>query len=254
MQETLDKLALPEINPATEQEIITYLRRSFQIGEMAAAAEQEVLTLSICEQLGISVSEEELQVAGDAFRTRNKLLEVSETLTWLTKQRITVEDWTDGIRASLLRQKLKEHLFSEAIDSDYINNRDRYRRLALSQILVGDRMEAVKITRTLQEQKASFCALALEHSKGKQSRENGGFVGIRLLLELLPEISQAVSDASEGEVIGPIQTKIGYHILRVEKWLPIQIQEVREQVLEFLFQDWLEARKHDAAKTDYLSS
>lgn len=245
MQQTLEKIALPEINPATDEEILTYLRRSFQIDKIAAGAEREVMILSICEKLGITVSEEEVQKAGDDFRTQNKLLEVSDTLAWLNKQRITVEDWTYGIRASLLTQKLKEHLFSDAIDNDYINNRNRYRRAALSQILVGDRTEAMKIIRTLQEQKASFCALALEHSKGKQSRENGGFVGIRLLMELLPEVSEAVASASEGEVIGPIQTKMGYHILRVEKWFPTQINEVKEQVLDFLFQDWLEANTID---------
>ena len=250
MQQTLEKIALPEIIPATDEQILTYLRRSFQIDKIASGAEQELMILSICEQLGITVSEGEVQKAGDDFRTRNKLLEISETLAWLNKQRITVEDWTYGIRASLLTQKLKEHLFSEAIDNDYINNRDRYRRAALSQILVGDRTEAMKITRTLREQKASFCALALEHSKGKQSRENGGFVGIRLLMELLPEITEAVASASVGEVIGPIQTKMGYHILRVEKWFPTQINEVKEQVLDFLFQDWLEARKHNIAKSD----
>jgi len=32
------------------------------------------------------------------------------------------------------------------------------------------------------EENASFCAL-LEYSKGKQSKENGGFVGIRFISE-----------------------------------------------------------------------
>jgi hypothetical protein len=37
------------------------------------------------------------------------------------------------------------------------------------------------------------------------------FVGIRFLSELLPEIAQAISEAKEGEVIEPIQTRLGYH-------------------------------------------
>lgn len=250
MQQTLEKLALPEIPPATDVAILAYLRRSYQIAEIAGSAEREALILGACEQLGITVSEEELQMAGDTFRARSKLLGASETLAWLAKQRIAIEDWTAGIRVSLLTQKLKEHLFGEAVDIDYINNRDRYRRVALSQILVRDRIEAVKIAQALQEQKASFCALALEHSKAKQSRENGGFAGIRFLAELLPEISQAVVSATEGEVIGPIQTKLGYHILRIEKWLQTQMDEVREQVLEFLFQAWLEARSNPNSSTE----
>jgi parvulin-like peptidyl-prolyl isomerase len=82
----------------------------------------------------------------------------------------------------------------------------------------------------------------LEHSRGKQSQQNAGFVGIRFLAELLPEITKAVAEAKEGEVVGPIQTKLGYHILRVEKWFAADLSEVREQVLEWLFHNWLQTK------------
>jgi parvulin-like peptidyl-prolyl isomerase len=236
MQKTLEKLTLPEIAPATDEEIVAYLRRSYKLAEMAALAERDALVLGVCEQRGITVTDEELQAAGDGFRLEHKLLGASETLAWLAQQRITVEDWSQGIRVSLLTQKLKEHLFGEAVNTHYTINRDDYRRVALSQILVLDLTEAVKIAQALRGESASFCALALEHSKGKQSRENGGFSGIRFLGDLLPEIAKAVAEAKEGEVIGPIQTKLGYHILRIEKWFPAELSEVKEQVLEYLFQ------------------
>jgi parvulin-like peptidyl-prolyl isomerase len=240
MEETLEKLAQPEIFSATDADIIAYLRRSSKIAEIAALAERDALILSICEQFGITVSDEELQAAGDAFRLENKLLGSSETLAWLSQQRITVEDWSQGIRVTLLDKKLKEHLFGGAVDDHYVSNRDNYKRAALSQILVLDLTDALKIARAIQEENASFCALALEHSKGKQSQENGGFAGIQFLEELIQELAEAVAEAREGEVIGPIQTKLGYHILRVEKWFPIELSEsVRERILESLFQAWL---------------
>jgi parvulin-like peptidyl-prolyl isomerase len=240
MQETLEKLVLPEILPASDEAVIAYLRHSFKFAEMAALAERDALILSVCQQLGISISDEELQVAGDTFRLEHKLLGASETLAWLGQERISVEDWSKGIRVSLLTQKLKEHLFGEAVDSHYMTNRDDYRRVALSQILVRDLTEALKIAQSLRAENASFCALALEHSRGKQSQQNAGFVGVRFLAELLPEIAKAVIEAKEGEVVGPIQTKLGYHILRVEKWLGAELNEVRESVLESLFQGWLQ--------------
>jgi parvulin-like peptidyl-prolyl isomerase len=237
MKETLEKLALPKISPATDEAITAYLRRSYKIAEIAALAERDALIVSVCEQLGITVTDEELQAAGDAFRLEHKLPGASETLAWLSQQRITVEDWSQGIRVSLLAQKLKEHLFGAAVDTYYISNRDNYRRVALSQILVRDLTEALKIAQVLREEKASFCALALEHSKGKQSKENGGFVGVRFLAELLPDIVQAISEAKEGEVIGPIQTQLGYHILKIEKWFPAELSEsVRKQIMESFFQ------------------
>lgn len=232
--------ALPKINPATDEDIIAYLRHSHKIAEIAALAERDALILDICEQLSITTSEEELQAAGDAFRLEHKLLGSTETLAWLSDQRITVEDWSQGIRIQLLTKKLKEYLFGDLVDNHYISNRDDYRRVALSQILASDLPNALKLAYALREEHASFCALALEHSKGKQSKKNGGFIGICFTAKLMPEIAEAISEAKEGEVIGPIQTKLGYHIIKIEKWFPVELNDVREQVLEALFRNWLD--------------
>ena len=239
METTWEKLALPEISPATDEEILAYLRRSYQLGEIATLTERDKLILKVCEQLDIRVTDEELQAAGDRFRQEYKLLGTSDTLAWFARQRITVEDWSQGIRLSLLEQKLKEHLFGKAVDTAYMGNRDLYRRVALSQIVVSDFTEAAKIVQLLQEEPASFCALALEYSQEKQSRENGGFIGIRFLAQLRLEIAQAIAQAKEGEAIGPIKTKLGYHILRIEKRLPSALNAIREQLLDSLFQAWL---------------
>ncbi|MTJ47571.1 peptidylprolyl isomerase [Dolichospermum sp. UHCC 0259] len=242
MQDFLAQLTLPKITPASDEDILAYLRHSYKIAEIAAFAERDALTLKLCEQLEIKVTEEELQEAGNVFRQKNKLLGTSETLAWLAQQRISVEDWSQSIHTLLLSQKLKEHLFSAALDEHYISNKDSYKRVALSQILVHNLTEATHFIKLLKDEKASFCALALEYSTGKQSRENGAFVGIRFLTELLPEINQAIIDMQEGDLVGPIQTKLGYHILKVEKWFPPNLTEVREQILELMFQNFIKEK------------
>ena len=235
------EFALPAVSPATHEDIIAYLRRSYKLAEISALAERDALILDVCDRLGITISDEELQAAGDTFRLDHKLLGASETLAWLQQQQITVEDWSQGIRVILLTKKLKEHLFRDAIDTHYVSNRNNYKRVALSQILVRDLPDALKVAHALREENASFCALALEYSKGKQSKENGGFVGICFIAKLLPEIAQAISEAKEGEAIGPIQSKLGYHIVRVEKWFLTELNElVREEILDSLFQNWLQ--------------
>ncbi|HEY9597947.1 MAG TPA: peptidylprolyl isomerase [Cyanophyceae cyanobacterium] len=248
MQKTLEttqlqpvkESALPGISPATDEDIIAYLRRSHKIAEIAALAEHEALILALCEQRGITVSEQELQAAGNEFRLKHKLLGASETLSWLEEQRIAVEDWSEGIRVALLIKKLKEHLFGASVDGHYLSNRKDYRRIAFSQILVRTLSDALTIVSKLQGDKSNFCALALEYSKGQQSKEKGGFAGIHFLSRLMPEIAPAISSAQEGEVIGPLETKLGYHIIKVEKWFPVELNEsVREEILESLFKAWL---------------
>ncbi len=238
------EFSFPEIPPVTEKDAIAYLRRSAKFAEIAAAAEWDALILAICEQLGVDVSEEEWQEAGDDFRQKHKLWGIEETMAWLNQQRISIEEWSEGVRVALLEKKLKESLFGAATDGEYTVNRDRYARIALSQILVPDLATAWKIVQILREGHASFCTLALEYSKGKQSQENGGFVGVRYVVELLPEIAEAVNNAKEGEIIGPVQSSLGYHVLRVEKCFPIELnQQVREQVMNASFQLWLQAWK-----------
>lgn len=235
-----NKFHLPEISPVSDSDVIAYLRRSARFAEIAHAAEREALVLAVCEELGITVSDDEWQNAGDTFRQEYKLLGIQETMTWLNQQRITAEDWSEGIRVKLLEQKLKEHLFGGTIDGAYTSNRDNYRRVALSQILVTDVATAWKIAQQLREQGASFCALALEYSKGRLSHDNGGFVGTRYLVELTPEVAEAIKNVNAGEIVGPIHSSLGIHILRVEKWFSVEFnQQVRDQVMEALFQVWL---------------
>ncbi|BAZ29284.1 PpiC-type peptidyl-prolyl cis-trans isomerase [Cylindrospermum sp. NIES-4074] len=237
-QKTLTIVPVP---PATDAEILVYLRRSAKLSEIAALAERDAFILGMCEQLEITISDAEWQAAGDAFRLERQLWGTAETLAWLKQQRIRIQDWSQGIKVKVLEKKLKEYLFGETVDSAYISNNKSYRRVALSQILVFDLTTAEEIWQMLQEENGSFCILAMEHSQGKLSQQNGGFVGIRSLVELLPEIAAAVNEAKEGEIIGPIQTKLGYHILKLEKWFPSELtQSIREQIMNTMFEVWLE--------------
>lgn len=226
---------------ATETEILAYLRYSHQISEIAARVEQDQLVLKACEHFGIDVSEAELQAAGDAFRTENKLLDVSTTVNWLTQQKITVEDWSYGIRLQLLTQRLKEYLFSDAIDGHYLQNREHYRRVALSQILLPDLLQANQLMQVLQLEPTSFCALALQHSQAKQSQQNGGFVGVRFVVELMASIVQAIEGMREGAIVGPVQTRLGYHIIKIEQWYAAELNSMtRTEILDTMFKSWVQ--------------
>ncbi len=237
---TDDELILPQLIPATDEDILAYLRHSQKFSEIAALAERDSLILQACEQFNLSISDQEWQAAGDEFRAEQRLLSSAETLQWLAQQRITVEDWSQGIKIRLLTQKLKDHLFGELVDNDYLNDRERYKQVVISHLLVVDLAKALDLMRQLQENYASFCVLALEHSKGKQSKENGGFMGVRFLSELMPEIAQAIAQAKEGEIVGPVQTHMGYHIIKVEQWLPMQLTEnLRDKVFDLLLETWL---------------
>lgn len=212
-----------DIPPATDTEVLAYMRRSAKMARAATLAERDAMIVKLSEQIGITISQEELQAAANAFRQRYKLLTAAETHSWLSQQKITADDWSEGIKINLLTKKLEERLFGEQVDNDYVSNRDTYKRAAFSQILVSDEAEAQQIVLAIREENASFGALAMERSQGTLSRANAGYVGVRFFGELEPELVQAVSEAKEGEIVGPVKTKRGYHIIRIEKWFPTEL-------------------------------
>jgi parvulin-like peptidyl-prolyl isomerase len=233
-----------EVEKITDKEIADYLRYTCKIAEIAMLSEQDAKVIKACEEFGIVITDEELQAAGNEFRFKNKLSGASETFAWLERQRISIDDWTQGIRVQLLTRKLKNHLFADSLDSHYLTNREEYHRAAFSQILVSELPEAWQIVQKLRSGQASFCAMALEHSTAQISRKQGGFVGVRFLSTLMSEIKEAITGVAEGEIIDPIKTHLGYHVLRIEKWFPPTLNEaIREEILEIFFQRWLNALK-----------
>jgi parvulin-like peptidyl-prolyl isomerase len=238
----LSDIKLTKIEKATERQIIDYLKYSRQYIKLATEVESNNVLQNIGKQLNIYISEDEIQEFGDNFRKENRLYGESETLDWLSTQRIDAEDWSKGIYIQILIQKIKESVVGASVDSYYMSNRNSCRRVALSQILVSDLTTAIKIVESIRNKNESFCALALEFSQGKQSKENGGFAGIKFVAELLPEISTAIEQADIGSVLDPVQSRLGYHILRVEKWFPPALNEIRDSLIDYLFQSWISDR------------
>ncbi len=80
---------------------------------------------------------------------------------------------------------------------------------------------------------ADFAQLAAQHSDDPGSKENGGDLGWFGRGEMVPEFEAAVFGAKPGEILGPVESQFGYHIIKVEAFKPEQQQpfeEVEDQV------------------------
>jgi peptidyl-prolyl cis-trans isomerase C len=67
-----------------------------------------------------------------------------------------------------------------------------------------------------------FAALAATTSESG-TRNKGGDLGDVVRGELLPDLDKAVFNSTSGAVIGPIESKSGWHILKVEQRLPSEV-------------------------------
>ena len=86
---------------------------------------------------------------------------------------------------------------------------------------------------TIARQGADFSELAAIHSEDPGSKDKGGDLGWFGRGRMVKEFEDAVFSAKPGEIIGPVRSQFGYHIIRVEAFRPEHQQpfeEVEEQV------------------------
>jgi parvulin-like peptidyl-prolyl isomerase len=87
--------------------------------------------------------------------------------------------------------------------------------------------------------KATFTELAARHSEDSRSKDRGGDLGWLSATRMPADLIQAVNAQKVGETSLPIETKLGWHLLRVSarqaSRLP-HFAEVREEIIAMLGQ------------------
>jgi parvulin-like peptidyl-prolyl isomerase len=114
-------------------------------------------------------------------------------------------------------------------------------RFAASNILVayaGAKKAAASVTRTKEEARAladqlyariaageEFGAVADEYADGPE-RGHGGRLGVFVAAKMLPAIARTVAGLAEGAVAKPVESEMGFHILRRDKIEELYIAEI----------------------------
>jgi parvulin-like peptidyl-prolyl isomerase len=101
---------------------------------------------------------------------------------------------------------------------------------------------------------ADFAELAREFSQDPGSAENGGDLGCLGQGETVPNFEEALFNAEEGEIVGPVETEFGYHVVEVtdiRQQSTQPLSEVEGQIREQLsadiqaqeFSSWIQEQK-----------
>jgi parvulin-like peptidyl-prolyl isomerase len=86
----------------------------------------------------------------------------------------------------------------------------------------------------------SFYDVAHKYIEDKELRRKGGYRGILYRKDLKPEISAAVFAATPPEVLKPIVTSKGVHLILLEEILQIELDnKLRYQIVSELFGEWV---------------
>ena len=143
---------------------------------------------------------------------------------------------------------------SEAeIQAYYERHRAEFRvpeSVTVRQILVGTLNEARDLKRRLYRDPRSFETLAGSRSKGPEAAV-GGFMGTFERGQLPTELEDVAFTLEPGRTSAPIETSLGYHVLRVDARQPardLSLEEARGWIRERLIRE-----RADAAARAYVA-
>lgn len=113
------------------------------------------------------------------------------------------------------------------------------------------RNQAQALSKRAQAAGADFAELARTYSQDQGSAQRGGDIGPQPLAQLLPEVRSVVPKLKVGAVSGPLQSTLGFHIIKLTEAQPARLatfDEVRGQLREAL-----RAQRQELAAKQYVN-
>jgi parvulin-like peptidyl-prolyl isomerase len=168
----------------------------------------------------------------------------------LQQANYTEERLREDIRSQLPVQKVSEEVAGDVeptddeVQSYYEENKEQFtnpeQRCARHILFNKDQEEKAQDIKAQIEDGGNFEELAKENSQDPGSKENGGDLGCQAEGAYVPNFENAVFEAEEGDLVGPVETEFGFHVIRVydvqqENVTPIE--EVRAQIADQLLQE-----------------
>ena len=203
----------------------------------------ELLIKDRADRIGLTVSPNEVKEAVDRLKAQYGIESDEKFNESLKGSGLTRPEMEGRLRDTLLTNKVfsrelrsRQDLSDKELRERYEREKEQYRlpeRARLREIVLvvpegADQSAAEALSQKAQtiaeSAKASsdFAALAKE-SSDSPSKEQGGEIGVVSRGEMQPALDVAVFNATAGSVVGPIQGRSGFHIVKVEERLPSEI-------------------------------
>lgn len=212
-----------------------------------------------------------------------KMLELIEQGAAVSDDEVKARYLKDANKAKVTFVKFSSSMFVTKLDQDksgnaktwadahqkeiadyYAANQFNYHqpeRAKVRQILLKALKEEPEAKRAEAKQKAEnllkeiqggkdFAEVAKGFSDDQATRESGGDLGLVERISLPPALADAVFKANIGDVVGPIETPLGYYLAKVEDKRPPETQPLEKVRLDIATQLYLRERASAAAKAE----
>jgi len=185
----------------------------------------------------------------------------------LQQNQISEDELRQDIKENLPVQQVQERVAGNAEPSDeeiqkfYDENKTAQftqpaQRCVRHILFNKDQQQKAEDVKAQLQDGGDFAALAEENSQDPGSAEKGGDLGCLGKGDTVPPFEEAAFAADQGEVVGPVETEFGYHVIEVTEIREEQTQplgEVEPQITDQLaatqqeeeFTQWIEEQKKE---------
>lgn len=167
--------------------------------------------------------------------------------TLIKQQGYTEQDVQNIIKGSLVLEKAvapQVHVSDADIKAYFDKNHavfDKPEQVRARHILVADQNTANMVMAKLKGG-AKFEDLAKQYSTDPSSKDKGGELGFFGRGQMVPQFQDAAFGAKAGQVVGPVKSPFGYHIIQVEEKKPAthaSLASTHDQIKQTLTQQQL---------------
>jgi hypothetical protein len=149
----------------------------------------------------------------------------------LAADEISEKDFRGVVRAELYRQKLQQ-----AFEDEVSHTQEQ---VHARHILVEEESTAQEVLDLL-EQGDSFEDLAAEYSIDESNKDEAGDLGWFGRGRMVEPFEEAAFNAEVGEIVGPVETSFGFHIIEVLEHEDRELSDQEyQQAVETAMQQWL---------------
>lgn len=203
--------------------------QALAIQVLNALIEQEVITQS-AQELDVVVTDDEIDT--EIASLQQGLTDITWE-SWLASNQYTEVEIREALRNSIITNQVRDKVIAQLGEAvEHVHARH---------ILVATQAEAQSVLDRLAAGE-DFSVLAQELSLDVTTRDFGGDLGWFIREELLDvTLADRAFAIGEGEITGPVVTRLGYHILQtIEKEQRTIEPERMPLLVENVFNRWLE--------------
>ncbi|MGA1868751.1 MAG: peptidylprolyl isomerase [bacterium] len=212
---------------------------------------EQKLLFKKAQEWNIIPSKKQIDEYINNIKLQNNLQDDAALENYLTIQDMSLDDLRDHIRKDVTLLRVKQRIFAKSTPPSEDEVKEYYRtrwegekggeKVRVAHILLDEKDKELA-PKIINEYKngVSFHKLVSLYSKDTLTISSGGDLGYLDIDKLVPQFKAAVAGRAPGDIIGPIKTSSGYHILKIVEHKPAGLSrdsEVWTHIEEILWEE-----------------